>query len=278
MDTYGLTSAYGSYHLARRILALRLRDPTGRLLPNSLISPTMSTTGSATMTTWRTLLLNFEKFLKVCLNNNITLNVHKTRFGFSSAQFFGFEVDAAGIRLAEKHLNPLENLVPPTDISELRRVLGLFQVSRRFIDHYAHVALPMSSLLRGRKPAFTGGQNNKLRLIPSETPFWKVCIWLRLATICRFTLATDASDDGKGGVLYQLPGVPIDQQYPHDPACMLLTKWPSFLSTQSAGLKLYEDARLSIWKLTPYCGEWRRQGFTPCHLLSPFTRTLITLR
>ena len=108
-----------------------------------------------------TLLLNFEKFLRVCLDNNITLNVHKTRFGFSKAQFFGFEVDHAGIRLAEKHLNPLENLVPPTDVSELRRVLGLFQVSRRFIDHHAHVALPVSILLRGRKPVFEWGPDQQ---------------------------------------------------------------------------------------------------------------------
>jgi hypothetical protein len=72
------------------------------------------------------LFLDFAKFLRVCADNNITLNVHKTRFGFPKAQFFGFEVDKAGIRLAEKHLNPLENLVPPMDMPELRRALGLF--------------------------------------------------------------------------------------------------------------------------------------------------------
>jgi hypothetical protein len=165
------------------------------------------------------LFLDFEKFLMVCAANNITLNVHKTRFGFpTKAQFFGFEVDKAGIRLAEKHLNPLENLVPPMDIPELRRVLGLFQVSRRFIDHYAHIALPMSSLLRGQKPAFVWGaeQQAAFETIRSEL--------LAGVHLCPpdygspFHLATDASDDGKGGVLYQLPSIPLDQQHPHDPA------------------------------------------------------------
>jgi hypothetical protein len=29
-------------------------------------------------------------------------------------------------------------------------------------------------------------------------------------------LATDASEDGKGSELYQLPSIPVDQQYPYD--------------------------------------------------------------
>jgi len=154
----------------------------------------------------------------VCLENNITLNVHKTRFGFPKAEFFGFEVDSAGIRLAEKHLNPLENLVPPTDISETRRVLGLFQVSRRFIDHFAHIAKPMTMLTRGRVPVFNWGA-------AEQASFDKIRdLLLKGVHLCPprydlpFHLATDASDDGEGGVLYQLPSVPIADQHPFDVA------------------------------------------------------------
>jgi hypothetical protein len=50
------------------------------------------------------LLANFESFLAVCLEFNITLNTSKTRFGFPQAQFFGFQVDQFGTRLADKHL------------------------------------------------------------------------------------------------------------------------------------------------------------------------------
>jgi hypothetical protein len=32
-----------------------------------------------------------------------------------------------------------------------------------------------------------------------------------------FHLATDASEDGKGGELYQLPSIPVPDQYPYDP-------------------------------------------------------------
>jgi hypothetical protein len=66
------------------------------------------------------LLTNFTEFLAVCLEYNITFNTSKTKFGFPHAQFFGFKVDVKGTRLADKNLCPIRNMVPPTDISELR--------------------------------------------------------------------------------------------------------------------------------------------------------------
>ena len=162
------------------------------------------------------LVKNFAKFLAVCRENNITLNVHKTRTGFTQAQFFGFSVDRHGTKLAEKHLDPLENLIPPSDISELRRVLGLFQVSRKYVDHFAHIAKPLSVMLRGRKPVFRWDSEQ-------QTAFDAIrSLLLTGVHLCPprydlpFHLSTDASDDGKGGVLYQLPSVPIEQQHPYD--------------------------------------------------------------
>jgi hypothetical protein len=89
------------------------------------------------------LFASFKAFLAVCLEYNITLNTSKTKFGFPKAQFFGFTVDEKGTRLAEKHLCPLRNMVPPEDISELRRVLGLFVVSRKYLSNYALITRPI---------------------------------------------------------------------------------------------------------------------------------------
>ena len=76
---------------------------------------------------------DFEEFLGVCSKYEITLGTVKTKFGYSAAQFFGFRVDKEGSHLATKHLDPLHKLVPPTDIHELRCVLGLFVVSRKYV-------------------------------------------------------------------------------------------------------------------------------------------------
>ena len=160
------------------------------------------------------LCVNFEKFLGVCLTNNITLNTNKTRFGYSTNTFFGFEVGEFGTRLADKHLDPLVNLVPPRDISEVRRVLGLFVVSRKYVKDFAQRTKPVSDLLRGKQPVFKWelAQQNAfddirdllLSGIHLSVPDFSI----------PFHLATDASEDGKGAVLYQLPSVPLEKQFP----------------------------------------------------------------
>ncbi len=103
---------------------------------------------------YETLFENFKALLGVCLEFNITLNTTKTRFGYPRAQFFGFTVDENGTRLADKHLCPIRNMVPPEDISELRRVLGLFVVSRKYLRNYALITKPLTELLRGKQPVF----------------------------------------------------------------------------------------------------------------------------
>ena len=154
--------------------------------------------------------------MAVCRDNQITLNVHKTRIGFSEASFFGFTVSEHGTRLAEKHLDPLRNLIPPTDISELRRVLGLFVVSKKYIDHYSHVLEPLSRMLKGRKLVFTWGKEQQRAFDFVRDQLLDGVHLAPPRYDLPFHLATDASDDGKGGVLYQLPKVPIDKQHPYD--------------------------------------------------------------
>ena len=66
-------------------------------------------------------------------------------------------MNKAGSHLALKHLDPIRNLIPPNDIHELRRVLGLFVVSRKYLPDYALVSRPMTEILRGKPPTFRWG-------------------------------------------------------------------------------------------------------------------------
>ena len=149
---------------------------------------------------------HFARFLQVCADNSITLNPHKTKVGYPSADFFGFTADKNGTRLAEKNLDPVSKMVPPTDISGVRRVLGIFQQCRSYLGQdYATVALPLTKLTRGRKPVFTWGEDQ-------QTAFETI----RDRLLARphlhppdydlpFHYYSDASEDGKGGVLCQYP-------------------------------------------------------------------------
>ena len=154
----------------------------------------------------------FEDFLSVCDRNNITLNPHKVRVGYSKATFFGFQVDKRGTQLAEKHLDPIRNLVPPSDVSELRRVLGIFVQSRKYIHNYAHIVKPMTRMTGG-KLKFQWGQQQQAAF---DNVRDRLLAGVHLSApdyAHPFHLFTDASDDGKGAILCQFPG--ISSQYPH---------------------------------------------------------------
>jgi hypothetical protein len=163
---------------------------------------------------------DFAVFLRVCRKYRITLGPPKTKFGFKVAQYFGFQVDKEGSHFAIKHLDPIRSLVPPIDVHELRRVLRLFVVSRKYIQNYAVITKPMTDLLRGKATVFTWGA-------PQQQAFDfvrdRLLRGVHLASLdfsLPFHLATDASEDGKGAELYQLPSIPVDKQYPTVLSCI----------------------------------------------------------
>jgi hypothetical protein len=139
---------------------------------------------------------DFAQFLAVCEKYTITLGTTKTRFGYPTAQFFGFCVDKEGSCLATKHLDPLAKLVPPADIHELRRVLGLFVVSRKYVKDFAVKTKPLTDILKGKPPTFfwASAQQEAFDFIRE-----KLLSGIHLAApdfTLPFHLATDASEDG----------------------------------------------------------------------------------
>jgi hypothetical protein len=150
----------------------------------------------------------------VCFENPITLNTNKTRVGHESANFFGFTVSKRGTRLAEKHLDPIRTLVPPSYVGGLRRVLGLFVVPRRYIENYAVITKPLTDLLRGRQPSFEWGPSQQAAFEDTRD---RLLGGIHLAAPdyeLPFHLAADASEGGKGAVLCQLPSVLVTKQHP----------------------------------------------------------------
>ena len=65
--------------------------------------------------------------------------------------FFGFHADKHGTRLADKNLDPIKRMVPPSNLPELRMTLGVFVQSSRFIPQYAHIVRPLTELTRCEK-------------------------------------------------------------------------------------------------------------------------------
>ena len=86
--------------------------------------------------------------LRVCAEWNISLKATKTKVGFPTASFAGFEIGHGSRRLAEKHIymQPLLDMAPPKDVSGMRRILGLCVQSKSLIRNYAILTKPLSAL------------------------------------------------------------------------------------------------------------------------------------
>jgi hypothetical protein len=71
--------------------------------------------------TFEELLQGWNDFLDLCVQENWQLNATKTHVGYPSCVFFGFEVDSQGTRLAEKNLDPVRRMVPPSNLHDVRK-------------------------------------------------------------------------------------------------------------------------------------------------------------
>ncbi len=158
------------------------------------------------------------------------------------------------LTLVLKHLDPIRNLVPPSNVYELRRVLGLFVVSRKCIKDFAIITRPMTDMLKGKPTSFAWGAEQQLAF---DFVRDKLLAGVHLASPdfdLPFHLATDASEDGKGGELYQLPTIPLIQQYSYCPklhapenhaVIFFLSK--AFTDTQRLKPPLYLEGDALLW-------------------------------
>lgn len=122
-------------------------------------------------------------------------------------------VSAEGIKPDPKKVNAIENLLPPSNLKELKGFLGMTSYYRRFIKDYAKVAKPLTNLTRGENAQVKASQSKKVPIeLQGETllAFQKLKTLLTTADILAFpdfekpfNLTTDASNYAIGAVLSQ---------------------------------------------------------------------------
>ena len=79
----------------------------------------------------------------------------KTRVGFPYVTFFGFTANKDGYHLSDQNLDHIRKMIPPTNLSELRYILGVFVQSKDYIPivdkrGYGQIAKPLTVLTGSR--------------------------------------------------------------------------------------------------------------------------------
>lgn len=139
-----------------------------------------------------------------CLNKALLkINPSKSKFGMRKILLLGFLVNEEGIFPDNSKIAAITETKPPRNVREMRSFLGKCNYLRSHIPGYAHISAPLEKQRNAKGEIFWGKAE--------ENSFFNLKAAIKKAKILSlpksdlpFYLATDASNNGIGSMLYQI--------------------------------------------------------------------------
>ena len=145
---------------------------------------------------------NLNNVLQCIKISGIELNKDKCQFIKSKISFLGHIISSEGVTIDPSKVEAIKCLQAPSNIHELRRILGLCNYVQKFLPKAQEIMSPMNNLLQKNTPWFWGAYQ--------QESFRKIKELVSEASTLAFydpnletTLSVDASSYGLGGVLLQ---------------------------------------------------------------------------
>jgi RNase H-like domain found in reverse transcriptase/Reverse transcriptase (RNA-dependent DNA polymerase)/Integrase zinc binding domain len=152
---------------------------------------------------WDEHIEHLEAVFQKLQDANLKLKLAKCNFGMLAVLFLGHQVSGDGVATDKAKLEKLQSLPKPTDVSSVRRFLGLASYYRRFVPDFADVAVPLTNLTK-KKVAFNWTEECQNAFDKIKDLLVKAPVLAFPAFDREFILHCDASDAGLGAVLSQL--------------------------------------------------------------------------
>jgi len=90
----------------------------------------------------------YNQMLERCQEKGIKLNADKLQLRTNKVDFMGHTVSENGLQIDPAKVAAITDLEAPTNLEELRRVLGMINYVSRFIPNLTNVIAPLSMLLK----------------------------------------------------------------------------------------------------------------------------------
>ena len=102
-----------------------------------------------------------REVLRRLQKENVTLNSKKCQFSVQEVKFLGQTINESGIIPDQDKVKAIIDMPEPTDVSGIRRFLGMINQLGKFTPHLAEITKPMRDLL-SKKNDWTWGHAQKM--------------------------------------------------------------------------------------------------------------------
>ena len=89
-----------------------------------------------------------SKVLRVLKENGLKLNNSKCHYRQSKLKFLGQSISKDVVGISRDKVAAIQNLAPPTNVTELKRALGMINYLCSYIDQLSTVLKPLNDLLK----------------------------------------------------------------------------------------------------------------------------------
>ena len=147
-----------------------------------------------------------DEILKLVLDriesSGLKLNRDKCTFSSESVEFLGHIISSNGIKASPEKVSAIQSMIPPKNVKELQRLLGMINFLTRFVPNAQSILSPLNELLR-KNVAWSWGATQdvafeKIKHLISNSPVLAYFDPMKPTIV-----SADASAYGIGGVLLQ---------------------------------------------------------------------------